>query len=350
MKKWLILACAGALLGGSLSLAAQGPDKKPPRPEGDVFTWNMAATPGDGDGTFTFVSAEAGMQKLVKGAPYSAEAVTESIQTLPDGNRIVRKNSALLYRDNEGRTRREQTLGNIGGFAAQGEPPRFISIVDPVAGVVYSLNPRDRTAIKFTFNASRSEFIFSNGGFSGTRAARVEGGQKVGVASGGSQEVRVITRSSGDGPPPPPPPPPPGVMIDKQAVEMVFTQEGPPDAKGPKPERRKEDLGTQTIEGVSARGSRHVTTFPAGFFGNERPLEVVDEKWYSEELQTVVMTKHSDPRSGETTFRLTNINRSNPDRSLFEVPADYTVKEPKTMMRKPAPPAKPAAPPVPPQM
>jgi hypothetical protein len=43
----------------------------------------------------------------------------------------------------------------------------------------------------------------------------------------------------------------------------------------------------------------------------------------------VIMSKHRDPRSGETIYRLTNINRSEPDRSLFEVPADYKVKSDK---------------------
>ncbi|HWP52495.1 MAG TPA: hypothetical protein VN476_00095, partial [Pyrinomonadaceae bacterium] len=86
--------------------------------------------------------------------------------------------------------------------------------------------------------------------------------------------------------------------------------------------------GTQTIEGVPATGSRVTITIPAGQIGNERPIEIVDERWFSKDLQAFVMTKHSDPRSGETVYRLTDISRTEPDRSLFQVPADYEVKEP----------------------
>ena len=91
---------------------------------------------------------------------------------------------------------------------------------------------------------------------------------------------------------------------------------------------RNESLGKQAIEGVDAEGTRKTIEIPAGEIGNERPIEIVFERWYSPELQVVVMTKHSDPRFGETTYRLTNINRSEPARELFEVPADYTVQGP----------------------
>jgi len=91
--------------------------------------------------------------------------------------------------------------------------------------------------------------------------------------------------------------------------------------------RKTEILNKQTIEGVEVEGKRTTLTIPAGEIGNTLPIEVVDETWYSPELQLLVLSKHSDPRSGETTYRLININRSEPDRALFEVPADYTVKE-----------------------
>ena len=90
---------------------------------------------------------------------------------------------------------------------------------------------------------------------------------------------------------------------------------------------KKEDLGKQDIEGVVAEGTRTTVTIPAGEIGNERPIEIVSERWYSPELQLVVMTRHSDPRTGETTYKLTNINRTEPAKSLFEVPSDYTIKE-----------------------
>ena len=91
---------------------------------------------------------------------------------------------------------------------------------------------------------------------------------------------------------------------------------------------RNESLGKQSIEGVEAEGTRKTIEIPAGEIGNERPIEVVYERWYSPELQVVVMTKHSDPRFGETTYRLTNISRSEPAHELFEVPPGYAVQEP----------------------
>src|SRR5206468_12023105 len=90
---------------------------------------------------------------------------------------------------------------------------------------------------------------------------------------------------------------------------------------------RTESLGKQVIEGVEAEGTRVTRTIPAGEIGNTLPIYVVDENWYSKELQMPVMTRHNDPRSGETVFRLSNIKRAEPARSLFEVPADYTMVE-----------------------
>jgi hypothetical protein len=91
--------------------------------------------------------------------------------------------------------------------------------------------------------------------------------------------------------------------------------------------RQSEPLGSQTIEGLEATGTRTTITIPAGAIGNERPIEVVSERWYSPELQVVVSSTHRDPRFGDNTYRLTGIQRAEPDKSLFEVPADYTVKE-----------------------
>ena len=99
-------------------------------------------------------------------------------------------------------------------------------------------------------------------------------------------------------------------------------------------ETRTEQLGTQNIEGVEAEGTRTITTIPAGAIGNERPIEMVYEKWYSKELDLVVMSKNSDPRFGEQTYRLTNIIRSEPDPSLFSLPAGYKVlAEPASVYR-----------------
>jgi hypothetical protein len=84
-------------------------------------------------------------------------------------------------------------------------------------------------------------------------------------------------------------------------------------------------LGTQTISGVAAEGTRTVRTIPAGQIGNEKPIELVTERWYSSELQTDVLIKRTDPRGGTSLFQLTNVVRSEPDAALFQVPSDYTV-------------------------
>jgi len=90
---------------------------------------------------------------------------------------------------------------------------------------------------------------------------------------------------------------------------------------------RTESLGTQLIEGVSAEGKRTVETIPAGAIGNDSPIEIISESWYSPELGMVVKSRHNDPRSGENLYQLTNIRRGEPSPDLFQVPVDYTIKE-----------------------
>jgi hypothetical protein len=90
---------------------------------------------------------------------------------------------------------------------------------------------------------------------------------------------------------------------------------------------KSEDLGKQTIEGVIVDGTRTTSTIDTGAIGNDRPIQVVTERWYSSELQTVLMTKTTDPRMGESTFSLTNVHRGEPGAYLFQVPAGYTIAD-----------------------
>jgi hypothetical protein len=211
--------------------------------------------------------------KRVKGVPYQAQVVTEFVQTLGDGNHIVRRTTATVARDGEGRTRREHNIAAIGPMVAP-DAHRIISIHDPVAEVSYMLNPDRHTARRIPMRRPGEE----GGGPEGDRR----------------------------GPRPP---------WDRRAGG----------ASSPAPET--ESLGKQVIEGVDAEGTRYTTTIPADTFGNERPIQIVSERWYSPELQVVVMSRHRDPRFGETTYRLTGITRGEPDKSQFEVPADYKVEE-----------------------
>jgi len=258
-----------------------------------------------GAGQVTIVST-AGMVDLedkaaaVKNEPYEAQAVTEMTQVLSDGNRIVNTSSAAVYRDGEGRTRREQTLKAIGNFSVHGEPFQTISINDPVAGVAYVLEPHSHTARKI-------------GGF------RLETGAGTGfrIRSPGGEGEAFTFNTTASGP----------VTVRRGTAEAKMIEEKE------RTDFRREDLGTQSVEGVNAVGTKTTITIPAGQIGNERPIEIVDERWYSPELQTVIMTRHSDPRSGETVYRLTNINRVEPDHSLFEVPADYKLSDDSENMR-----------------
>lgn len=133
---------------------------------------------------------------------------------------------------------------------------------------------------------------------------------------------------------------------DKSARKIIEPKNPPPGSDDGRDEGfaqgKVENLGTQIIEGVSAEGIRSTITIPAGEIGNDRPLEIVSERWYSAELQTVVMSKHTDPRHGENVYRLTNLKRAEPDADLFRIPADYRIRE-----EKPPPPPRRNGPPPP---
>jgi hypothetical protein len=274
---------------------------------------------GMGDeATSIFVSSEMGFGgKVVKGAPYSAQAVTESVQMLADGNRIVRKTTASVYRDGEGRTRRDLPVGNIGPYAVAGDPPQTVFINDPVAKVNYILDPRSRSARKLS--------IPNVDGFRTKGEAGTKGGVQVFSATTPDDRHIEVTE----------------MKIAEEAAAAsggvkartpngkadVWVASSDPSGTWSKKEPKIESLGKQMVEGVEAEGTRTSLTLAAGEIGNELPIQIVAERWYSPELQQVVMSKQSDPRFGETTYRLTNINRAEPSRSLFEVPSDYTVKE-----------------------
>lgn len=274
------------------------------------------------DTNFVFIASESFGGKVVKGAPYSAESITETIQTLSDGNRIVNRITSSVYRDGEGRTRREQSLKGLGIFGTGEEPLQTIFINDPVAGVTYSLDSKSHTAHKsvpFTFEFSK-KLEKAGAAVSAIEGQRFEFKVAPGTAAGGSM---IMTAPMGTGPARMPHPELDQLRAEAGSTGAVIVRTKP----GPNTNEVKEQLGKQNIEGVEAEGTRTTVTIPAGEIGNERPIEIVSERWYSPELQLVVMTRHSDPRFGETTYKLTNINRTEPAKSLFEVPSDYTIKE-----------------------
>ncbi len=293
MRKGTLFALilSGSMLFGAAGYA-QKPPAEPPPPPDDLFFFQAGAGE-DAEAPMPFLAdiellafKDGNARHVLKGAPFSATAVTETTHALADGNRIHRSTSIALYRDSEGRFRREVTLSAIGPLAASGKTPRSVSILDPVAGFRYVLNPDEKIARK----------------------------------------VSLTERQRG----------PHGDFLGKRVLTLKADNV------------KTESLGTQMIEGVSAEGTRFTHTIPAGQIGNDKPIEIVSERWYSADLQMLVMSKRSDPRFGTTTYQLTNIQRQEPAAALFQVPSDYTVKEGhagmRMRMRRPGPPPAPAPP------
>ncbi|HKP68081.1 MAG TPA: hypothetical protein VJV05_02280 [Pyrinomonadaceae bacterium] len=274
--------------------------------------------------------------KVVKNAPFSAEAISESVQTLSDGNRIVRNSTSKLYRNSEGRFRRESTGGTggmLGSFYTYGSG---ITLFDPVGGFRYSIDPNIRTTRQMVLRPQNEirivtapptpggqslQTVIENGKVNG-EITTVEG--RAVMSHKIKEEIRAAVAQA------PAAAARAAVAGQLTAIAPMVSLNGATDtgvftvASGQnKWETRTEELGTQNIEGVDAEGTRTITTIPAGAIGNERPIEITYEKWYSKELQLVVMSKHNDPRFGEQTYKLTNIFRSEPDPSLFSPPQGY---------------------------
>jgi hypothetical protein len=255
--------------------------------------------------------------KAVKGAPYSAETASDSTQTLSDGNRIVRHSTGRVYRDGQGRVRHEEDRGS-------GNP--FVSIIDPEAGVSYSLDPQNHIAWQ-TSGPAAAEIMAKLGVAKLAVAAQTgaDAERRVADARRSEDEARRRldeTQSRQED------------QRKREAELMAVTLAGGLVEKGGatiekviKDQRREETLDPRVIEGVQANGHRVTTTVPAGAIGNDQPITIVSEEWVSPDLNVLVLTQHSDPRSGESTYRLVNILRVEPDPSLFQVPSDYTIRE-----------------------
>jgi hypothetical protein len=243
--------------------------------------------------------------KPVTGAPYTAEAATESIQVLADGNRIVRRTTARVYRDGKGRTRRE-TLGPDGQI-------RSVVISDPAAGKSFSVDPGTNTvhhtgvATFVSEGDGRKETIVVHKS-AGAAAPHVSVEAKDDAKLKVARERELKTAQQ--------------MHVSSAGAMTWVTSEHASQAAATK----KEDLGQRVIEGLTAKGTRTTTEIAAGAIGNELPITVIGEEWVSVDLKVLVMTRHADPRTGETTYRLTGIVRGEPDASLFEPPAGVSVK------------------------
>ena len=247
---------------------------------GDVFT--LPVPPGGPGGVIQQRMGVLAVEPFetmepVTGAPYTAEIVTDVVQTLADGNRIEHHTTSSVARDGQGRVRREQQLAAIGPLVPQAHG-RIVTIMNPVDGVHYSLDPVRKVAMRLPMPNVRVQ-----GGVARTQVV-------LGRGAGATTEVdTVITRRGADA-------------------------------------GRNESLGTSVIEGVQADGTRTIVTIPAGTIGNQAAIEMISERWFAPELGVVVMSRRTDPRFGETTYRLQNIARGEPSPELFEVPADYRIE------------------------
>lgn len=253
MNKRIAALLAGSFatlaLGTVMLVSAQDPPPPTPPPGGEMGIVGFEEGPG---------------AHVVAGKPVTAQTKVVVTQTLGDGTQINRTLTGTLYRDSQGRTRREGTMPGFGPAGEAGNAEQVVMIHDPVAGTHYLLEP--------------------------------------------SKKVAHTMGRPGHG-------------------EREFKHK--PDAERPRGNNEnvnKESLGTQTINGVSAAGTRITRTIPAGQIGNDKPIQIVTERWYSNDLQVVVMSKHSDPRFGTTTSELSNISHEEPAASLFQVPSDYTVQ------------------------
>lgn len=246
---WLLALATMALLAGVA--VAQAPPPPPPAPNAGMGLGG----PGPMGGEF----AEG---KTVKGVPLSAVLVTVRETTLVDGNKIHNESQSKVYRDAEGRVRREMGV-DLANPMAGAVKHNLIVITDPVAGTRYMLNPDNKTA----------------------RQAPMHGPRHAGQ--------------------------------DQNARQRPM--DGPGDVA-------KEPLGTKMVNGVQAEGVRVTRTIPAATMGNEKPITVVTERWYSSDLQMVVMTTHTDPMMGTVTTKLVSVIQGAPDASLFQVPSGYAIQ------------------------
>ncbi len=321
------------LVSGLCAATAIAQPPTPPEPPAgqQLFVVGNAAPLATMGGRIDFIRSEGGVPgPVVEGKPYSARSITESTQALADGNRITQRNEAVIYRDSKGRTRREQTLTGLGQWQV-GEPVTMINIHDPVTGKSYVLDPVERIAREIRpFQMAIAHASEPPGsatvGVTGTWSVAVPapppvpalpaGAVAVDVERSVERDLTVIRRREGGGD---------SVQVFSTApvgaVELF-----PPGTTGVY--EPAEQLGEQVLEGLLVKGTRMTDTIPAGTIGNERPIDIVTERWYSEDIDAMVLQRFSDPRSGETTYRLVNVVLGDPSPDLFQVPQGYELRAP----------------------
>jgi hypothetical protein len=333
-------------LYGAVALAQPPPPPPPPLGPAQDSVFFVAGGAGvlPFGGPVDIIAGEGSvMGEVVAGKPYSADSVTESTQILADGNRITRLNRARIYRDSAGRTRREHTLDGLGVLQTAGEPVTMVMINDPVKDVSYFLDPRAQTARELTpFKLETLPALpvpppgepaplgAPPGVALGTFTRSGVAGGPVAIAGSVTQTIEAA-QFDGELPPPGALPMLPAGPIGFSAVTRFDGAAGA---------QVTDALGEQVLEGVLARGTRQTQTIAAGAIGNEQPIEIVQEQWFSPDLQAIVLRRSFDPRFGETVYRLINVDRSEPSPELFAVPQNYELQSdqgPQTGARRAGP-------------
>jgi len=310
---------------------------------GEILAQADFADQMQGSMTYMFTD-RAGRGRVVKGQPYSADIVTETNQTLPDGNVISHRSVNKVWRDAEGRTRQENY---------RAEKLRSIYISDPVGAMAYTLIPGSKIAVaiprpEHVHPAPRVRIERPDRPKTSTTTETTSDGRRVTTIRtvnsdgepGTREEVRVQVFRVGDdaniaiAPLPPTPPTPPVPAVPGVApvppvppippIPGVNTMRFESTAHLGKGETKS--LGTKDFEGVKAEGKQTTWTIPAGKIGNRNPINVTSESWYAPELQVTVYSRHNDPRTGESIYRLAALKRAEPAPDLFKVPEDYTLK------------------------
>ena len=275
-----------------------------------------------GDGGHMVAGSMRIPRQAVKNAPYSAEAVSERVQVLADGNQIAKKHSTMSYRDSQGRTRQE----------IRGEDGDMRTILIQDGSTTLVLHPESKTGTRLSPEINKRAWELAAGARERARA-QVERLRREGKAGerGEGEVVRRFERVE----------PGSGERAEEVRVRVIKKMEGKAEqlrSLAPMIARASADsqfartatvreLGSRSFEGVKADGKMSSYEIPAGEVGNARPIVVTDETWTSPELQVTVYSKHSDPRYGDRIYRLENIRRSEPSAELFTAPADFKVRD-----------------------
>lgn len=276
--------------------------------------------------TVAFAAEEMGRERVVKGAPYCADAEQEAVQPLADGNRIVRRQTTRLCRDGEGRTRQEVERGGR----------RVVYLRDPVAGESWVLDPERKSARRLGASPHAMGHDAS--------AWREYADRMRDWARRFGEQARREGALASPAPTPPAPPMPVVVTQADREIHVLRMETLQPPMPGtpavaplppgvawraqlgaPRGPGVATPLGSRDIEGVKAHGERTTWTIEAGKVGNEKPIVITRDVWTSPELMLPVLAKDADPRVGETHYRLLRIKRGEPEAGLMRVPAEYAI-------------------------